>query len=190
MTILPNRTNFHQSGSQVLAELKKGNKEKRNEFVWVHLEPVYAIAYMATGNPDTAAQLTIMSFVNAFAALKQINPKQVTTAIWDWLVKFIVDACAEYHAKYSPPPAGNPRTDPTADGSAQMDWETTVILGIQRIRRCLSNLPPEQQKVFLLRHHLQLSYEQMAYVLNFTPEDIMAWLYRARVQIVKCLGRG
>jgi RNA polymerase sigma factor (sigma-70 family) len=71
-----------------------------------------------------------------------------------------------------------------------MDWETTVILGAQRIRRCLSTLPEEQRKVFILRHQLGLAYDQIAAVLNQNPDNVMAWLFRARVQIVKCLGRG
>ena len=54
----------------------------------------------------------------------------------------------------------------------------------------LCTLPEEQQKVFLLRHNFQLNYDQIAAVLNQTPENVMAWLFRARVQIVKCLGRG
>jgi len=190
MAILPTRTSYNQSAGTVLAELKKGDSAKRNEFIWSHQERFYAIAYMATNDPNNASDLTCMAFQNAFAALKQLNPKQVTMAIWDWLSMFIVDACAEYHSQYSAPSTSNPRTDPSADGSAQMDWETTIILGAQRVKRCLNSLPDEQQKVFLLRHNFQLNYDQIAAVLNQTPENVMAWLFRARVQIVKCLGRG
>jgi RNA polymerase sigma factor (sigma-70 family) len=193
MAILPNR-NYNRSvepaASVVLSELKKASDPRRNEFVWVYQERIYAIAYMATKDHEMASELTIIAFVNAFAALKQIKPKQIPGNIWEWLIPFIIDACAEYHAAYSTPPAGNPKTDPSADGSAQLDWETSVILGTQRVRRCISGLPEEQQKVFLLRHNLRLNHEQIATVLNFSPEDVMAWLYRARVQIVKCLGRG
>lgn len=194
MAILPTRKSFNRSlelpASTVLSDLKKGDNTKRNEFVWIHLDRIYAIAYMATGDHDMSSELTITAFTNAFAALRQVNPKQIGVNIWEWLVQFIIDACAEYHAKFSAPPDSNPKTDPSADGSAQLDWETSVILGMQRVKRCLTALPEEQQKVFLLRHNLQLNYEQIAYVLNYTPEDVMAWLYRARVQIVKCLGRG
>ncbi|HEY9784584.1 MAG TPA: sigma-70 family RNA polymerase sigma factor [Candidatus Obscuribacterales bacterium] len=190
MAILPSRNNFNQPASAVLLELKKGDKEPRNNFVWAHQERFYAIAYMATGQPETATELTIMAFQNVFATLRQTNPKQVNMPLWYWLSQFIVDACAEYHQQFSgsPPPAQ--RIDPAADGSNQMDWETTVILGTQRVRRCLSSLSEEQQKVFILRHQLDLTYEQMAAVLNQSKETIQAWLYRARVQIVKCLGRG
>lgn len=190
MQILRSRKSLHQPAATVLVDLKKGDKDKRNDFVWSYQDRVYAVAFMATNNPEDACELTIAAFHNAFASLRTVNPKSVSVSIWDWLVDFVIDACAEYHSKYSQQPTASPRTDPSADGSAQMDWETTVILGIQRVRRCLSSLPEEQQKVFLLRHQLELNYEQMAVVLNQTTETIMAWLFRARVQIVKCLGRG
>ena len=190
MSILPTRTSFNQSASGVLVELKKGDTEKRNEFVYIHQQRFYAIALLATDDPALAEELTTKAFQSVFVALRQINPKQLGLPIWDWLAQFIVGACADHHAQFSeasPPP---PQLDPSVDGSAQMDWETTVILGTQRVRRCLSSLSSEQQKVFILRHQMSLDYDQIAAVLNQTPETIMAWLYRARVQIVKCLGRG
>jgi RNA polymerase sigma factor (sigma-70 family) len=190
MSLLPTRTSFNQSASGVLAELKKGDKEKRNEFVWIHQQRFYAIALLATDNPETAEDLTIAAFQTVFSALRQINPKQVGLPIWDWLAQFIVETCADYHRQNSDPTSPGQQLDPSLDGSAQMDWETTVILGTQRVRRCLSTLAPEQQKVFILRHQMSLDYDQIAQVLNQSPETIMAWLYRARVQIVKCLGRG
>ena len=156
----------------------------------MHQERFYAIAYAATGDADSATELCISAFQNAFASLAKADTKKVTAAVWDWLAQFIVDACADWHQQYSKPVVPNPRTDPSADGSAQMDWETTIILGAQRVKRCISSLPVEQQKVFLLRHHFQLTYDQIATVMNEAREDVMAWLFRARVQIVKCLGRG
>ena len=179
------------SAAAVLSEITNGGNEKRNEFVWVNQERVYAIALIATGDPKLAQELTIAAFRNAFASLKQAAPKKDDDlTIWGWLSGFIVEACAEYHAERSDPPANNHEVDPSADGSANMDWETTVLLGVQRIKRCLGSLPEEQQKVFYLRHHLDLNYDQISTVLNQSVEMTMAALFRARVQIVKCLGRG
>jgi RNA polymerase sigma-70 factor (ECF subfamily) len=190
MALLPPRNAQQQAPTNILLDVKKGNQKARGDFIWMYQERFYAIAFMATGDQEAATQLTIMAFKNAFAALKQVNAKQLADAGWEWLSQFIVDACAEFHMQYSSPPPANPTTDPSADGSAQMDWETTVILGAQRVKRCLSTLPDEQRKVYVLRHQLGLAYDQVATVLNQNPDNVMAWLFRARVQIVKCLGRG
>lgn len=170
--------------------MKKGDKKALGEFIWQHQERFYCIAFMATLDAEAAAQLTMLAFKAALAALKQLNQKQLNFDAWEWLSKFIVEAVAEWHDRNSQPPPPGSQTDPTVDGSATMDWETTVILGTQRVKRCINSLPPEQKNAFVLRHQLGLSFKQVAAVLNQSPDDLMAQLHRARVSVVKCLGRG
>lgn len=184
------RSSLHQPAGPFLADLKKADEERRNEFVWVHQEKFYSIAFLATGSEKKANDVVIYTFQNIFSELRNVNPKKMDMPLWDWLSEFVVEACEDFHSKFSAPIPNNARTDPAADGSAQMDWETTIILGPQRVKRCLTQLPEEQRKVFLLRHHFQLSYEQIAVVVNQPAETVKAWLFRARVQVVKCLGRG
>jgi RNA polymerase sigma factor (sigma-70 family) len=184
------RNSLEMTAGPYLAELKKTDAEGRSEFVYSHQEKFYSIAFMATGSENQASELTILAFQSMFTQLRTLNTKPMNLPLWDWLAMFIVDACAEYHQNFSPPIGNNPRTDPSADGSAQMDWETTIVLGPIRVKRCLAQLPEEQQKVFLLRHHFLLNYDQIAAVVNQAPDTVKAWLFRARVQIVKCLGRG
>jgi len=193
MALLPAKNStkeFTQTALDVLADLKKGSGEKRNEFVWVHQERVYAVAYLGTENHDHATEVTISAFNNAFNALNSSLPKSPDISVWDWLSQFVVEAMGEYHAQNSEDPSTGEALDPSQDGSANMDWETTVLLGVQRVKRCISSLSPDQKKAFLLRHHYDLNYEQIATVANQTIESAMAVLYRARVQVVKCLGRG
>jgi DNA-directed RNA polymerase specialized sigma24 family protein len=65
-----------------------------------------------------------------------------------------------------------------------------VILGTQRVKRCINSLSAEQKQAFVLRHQLGLNFNQVVAVLNQNPDNVMAHLHRARVQVVKCLGRG
>jgi DNA-directed RNA polymerase specialized sigma24 family protein len=190
MPLLPTRNYSDQAVANILLEVKKGDKKALGEFIWQHQERFYCIAFIATMDPEIASQLTIQAFKNACAAIRTLSPKQLSGNVWEWLSQFIVDAIAQYHEQYSPPPGGNPATDPTADGSANMDWETTVILGTQRVKRCINSLSAEQKQAFVLRHQLGLNFNQVVAVLNQNPDNVMAHLHRARVQVVKCLGRG
>ena len=161
------------------------------EFVYQHVDRFYCIAFIGTcGDPEAAEDITVLAMKKVMVALRQINPRQFSQGgVWDWVSGFVVDAVAEWHSQNSQTPDG-PITDPTMDGSSQMDWETTVILGTQRVKRCIGSLPEEQKKVFILRHQLNLGFNQVATVLNENEDNVMAWLHRARVQVVKCLGRG
>jgi len=190
MSLLPSRATYNQSASSVISQLKKGGQQQQSDFVWANQDRFYAIALLTTDKPDIAESLTLTAFRDVFTAVRQLNPKHVGLPMWDWLAPFIVRVCADYHHQYSKAVVVDSIVDPTQDGSAQMDWETTVILGLPRVKRCLSTLAPEQRKAFILRHQLMLDYTQIACVLNQNVEIIMSWLFRARVQIVKCLGRG
>ncbi len=189
MSLLPSRTTYNQSASSVISQLKKGGQQQQSDFIWANQDRFYAIALLATDKPDIAESLTVTAFRDVFTAIRQLNPKHIGLPLWEWLAPFIVRVCADYHHQYSKPVAAEP-INPAEDGSAQMDWETTVILGLQRVKRCLATVSPEQRKAFILRHQLSLDYTQIACILNQNVEIVMSWLFRARVQIVKCLGRG
>jgi DNA-directed RNA polymerase specialized sigma24 family protein len=79
--------------------------------------------------------------------------------------------------------------DPQIDGSAEMTLTKSVSIGTQQVKRCLGSLPEEQRKTFILRHQLDLGYDQIAAILNQKTDKIIAWLFRARVQLVKCLSQ-
>ena len=193
MARLPSRTYSDSAAASTLLEVKKGGKEAMHEFVYQHVDRFYCIAFIGTLDTDAAEDLTVDAMKNVITALREVKPKEMQqisqNGVWEWVSNFIVDSVADWHSQKSDAPSG-PITEPTMDGSANMEWETTVILGTQRVKRCISTLPEEQKKVFILRHQLNLGFSQVAVVLNENEDNVMAWLHRARVQVVKCLGRG
>jgi DNA-directed RNA polymerase specialized sigma24 family protein len=200
MALLPTTHYSDEATANILLEVRKGEKKALGEFIWQHQERFYCISFIATAENAAASHLTIEAFKNVRTAASLLKPKQIRQIpnIWEWLAQHAVDAVAAWHAESSPlMPADNGNmqqpdsaADLTMDGSASMDWETTIILGPQRVKRCINALPPEQKAAFVLRHQLGLNFTQTAVVLNQNPDLVMANLQRARVQVVKCLGRG
>ena len=190
MPLLPSRNFSTHSAADSLIDVKKGNKQAINDFIWQNQERVYAIAFIATGDKEAATHLTIQVFQKAFDSLRQTNPKNIRESTWEWLSQFAVEACGQYHTEYSPPPPTSVSVDVNDDGSSQVDWLKTVILGTQRLRKCLAMLSVPQRKVFVLHHQLKLSYEQIADVINEHP-DAIAWLsHSSRIHLVRLLARG
>lgn len=186
MAILPTRGYSHQAFN-VLNEVKKGNKQALGEFVWQNQERFFAIALMATGNPDQAVDLTITAFAHANQAISRLNTKDMHGPVWPWLVQFIVDACAEYHQQHSAKPKAGRHPDPAQDGSADMNWMEQAHISSQRLKRCLGLIPQHERNTFILRQQLGLTYEQIGSVLNKSLEEVMGDLFRSRILLFKCL---
>ena len=58
---------------------------------------------------------------------------------------------------------------------------------IQRIRRCMDTLPPNQQQVIRLREMEGFSYNEIAEVLDMTLEQVKINLFRGRNAIKKTI---
>ncbi len=195
MSLLPSKTkNPKETANNDIAifkDLKTGNKQKIGDFIWSYLDRVYAITFLATTSHDIAEILTIQIFQQAFDGLNSMNIKDLNSTAWEWLSEYIVNACKFYHSENSGEVLSDEEDiEAFNEDLTTMDWETTIILGASRMKKCLATLSEEQQKVYLLRHKLELGYNDIAGVLNFSNEKAISLLYRARVQIVKCLGKG
>jgi RNA polymerase sigma-70 factor (ECF subfamily) len=185
MALLPNK-NIEQHASHVLAKLKKGDTRAFSNFIWQYLERCYAVSFLACHNLATAEDLTLQSFANAFDSLQQADLRQLKETIWEWLAQYVVQSCADFHASSEAPKLFEHEGKLSA---VQVDWDKTVILGTQRVKRCLATLPEEHRSAFILRHQLDLGYEQIAKVLNRDVDTVMGWLFLARVELVKCLAQ-
>lgn len=191
MVRLPSRNYSDTAANEALLELKKGNKQALGEFIWQNQERFYTIAYVATLDPEQAERLTMEAFRRAYIAVKQINAKQLQKeGGWEWLSEFIVEAILDYHDNNSPPPPENASEDPSLEAADGIDYEAALVLNSARVKKAVASLNGELRNVYLLRHQLDLSLQQIVDVLNEHPDNITAWLHRARSQLIKALGKG
>ena len=147
MPLLPTKNYSDQANAALLSKVKKGNKEAQSEFVWQNQSQFYAIAFMATNNKQASLQLCIDAFKQSLAALEQFQHQQLVHLDWDWLSQFIVNACAQFHAQYSHVP-NTPITDPSADGSAQLDFGKNTVLDTQKIKMLCVNSRRAQKSLY------------------------------------------
>lgn len=54
---------------------------------------------------------------------------------------------------------------------------------------CLDHLPARQAKIFMMRTHLELSTEEICQECNISVNNLNVILYRARVQLQRCLSK-
>lgn len=178
----------------LLTEMRDSSYSKRVDYELILRSSwFYCIAFISTLEVETAEELTILAMKESMSSgvLNGITVAGLPQpgAAWDSNSKYIVDAVFKWHQENSPAKS-ELGTDASKENSSTMDWENSMILGTQRVKRCISRLPEEQKRVFVLRHQLSLGLSQVATLLNENEHNVTAWLHQARVLMAKYLGNG
>lgn len=158
---------------------------------------IFNLLYRLVGNHDDATDLTSETFVLALRAYDRFRGE---AQAYTWLYRIAVNLAKNHfrrtslresvHAPSLDEPVGGPdqaREREVADWS-QAPQQVLEARELQEVvHQAIQTLPEEGRLVVVLRDLQGLSYQEMAEVLDTTPEIVKARLFRARAALRKRL---
>ncbi len=146
---------------------------------------VYNVAHRLLGNEQDAEDATQETFLRAY---RFRHTYKTDSPPGPWLKRIAVNVCLQRLGKNTPtqsleedmiqPP------DPYPGPQAQAEERDMQ----ERVQTELLRLPPRYRAVIELRHFQDLSYEEIAKVLNRSLSDIKSDLFRARRLLAQSMG--
>lgn len=146
---------------------------------------IYQLALRMTRNPGDAEDITQEVFLTAWRRLPEI---QQDAAFGGWLYTTATNRCLNLLRTRrptagldddNPPRADTPGHDP--QGAAQLNAQLTVL------SEALGQLTAQQRAVWLLREAHGRSYDEIAHIIDNTPDAVRGRLSRARVQLAELM---
>jgi RNA polymerase sigma-70 factor (ECF subfamily) len=144
-------------------------------------------------NPEDARDLAQEVFIKVFRLLDRFDEEY---AFSSWLFRIASNHCIDHLRR-------NRMRFLSLDGVAGPDGEEfelqipdegpgpdTVLErreAVSRLEEVIADLPPHYKAITLLRHQQQLSYEEIAEVLQLPLGTVKARIHRARAQIQQML---
>lgn len=172
---------------ELLARLRKGDPSAFHRLVDVYAPRLFGLAHRLTGNRENAEDVVQETLAGAF---RSIGGFRGESSLWTWLAKILVRQIARMRrsagsirlqrldvAEGEPEPFGVPTTGPRVAG---VDARLDVATAIRR-------LSPEHRQIVVLREIEQMSYEQIAQVMQMPLGTVESRLYRARVELRRLL---
>lgn len=164
----------HDIVQQVLA----GNREAFAHLIERYKTRIFQTTYRMLKNREDAEEAAQDTFVRAFRGLAKFR---ADAAFATWLYKICYNVCLNYlekkrHARPRAPEAEMARlTDPVSPDHifAHREKETLV-------ENALEDLPEHFRQVLILYHAQQLSYQQIAEILNLPINTVKTHLFRGR----------
>lgn len=173
---------------------QKGDTAAFNHLVLKWEKNIYNIALRMLRDPDEAAEATQEAFFLAFKNIRRFrNDSKFST----WLYRIVLNHCLTCVRKRPPAthlPIDSPnnetntirhlKTTETPDGNLLRLEQQNIVLA------ALMHLPPEQQAVIELKFFQELTFEEIAVILNTPLSTIKSRLYSG-LEILKArLGNG
>jgi RNA polymerase sigma-70 factor, ECF subfamily len=159
-----------------------GETDAFDELVNHHQFAMYNTVFQIVGDGDDARDVTQAAFIKAWENLHTYDTKY---RFFSWLYRIMVNEAlnmvrsrrVHYELKLV-----NEQAEPA-------DSELMVSEQNSDLSRAIDRLTPEYKAVIVMRHFEDLSYKEMAEVLNIDEKTVKSRLYSARMKLRDALTR-
>ena len=174
--------------------LASGDPKAYNELMKLYRDPIYFMLYEKVGDQELAKDLTIEALGKAFKKLHMYTPDYTFST---WLYTVARNNCIDYLRKHKLPTISIDKMMLDEDGKRNtFDLKSndpnpeSVMIKKQRIailRQIVDQLKPKYRDLVKLRYFKELSYEEIATLLEIPLGTVKAQLHRSREQLFKIM---
>lgn len=168
-----------------LEQALKGDKDAFGNIIGAYQRPVYNLAYRMLNNSNEAEEAAQEAFIRAYTRLQSYNPEHKFST---WLLSITSNYCIDIIRKRraimlsldEPLPSHPALMSEKASGpESQMVQSEEQRL----VQSMLMELEPDYRQAVVLRYWYDLSYEEIADIMETTVSAIKSRLFRARRQL-------
>lgn len=170
-----------------LDQARRGDKSAFGKIIEVYQRPVYNLAYRMLNNSGEAEEAAQEAFIRAYTRLDSYNPNHKFST---WLLSITSNYCIDLIRKRraillsidEPLPPHPSLMSERASGP-----EPQLVQSEQQemVQRLLAELAPEYREAVVLRYWHELSYDEIAEMMDTTVSAIKSRLFRARKQLAE-----
>ncbi len=170
-----------------LEAARQGDKAAFGRLIEAYQGPVYNLAYRMLGNRGEAEEAAQEAFIRAFTKLDSYDPRRKFST---WMLSITSNYCIDLLRKRralllsldQPLPPHPALMSDRADGpeAQAVDSEREEM-----VQSLLETLPEDYRQAVVLFYWYDLSYQEIAQVMDTTVSAIKSRLFRARRQLAE-----
>ena len=178
-----------------MTRCRDGDRNAWEEIVRQHHQRIYNLAYRFTGRFDEAEDLTQEIFLKMYRMLHSYRSE--SGAFGTWIMRVARNHFVDHYRKH--------RTERMRTDALEVEYETAAASPTrypnpieqleqreisERIHRALVRLQDDLREAVILRDLEELSYEEIAVVLDVPLGTVKSRINRGRLELAKALRRG
>lgn len=158
-----------------------GDEAAVRTFIGMFQDAVFAVSLKMLGHREDAEDVTQESLLRAVRHLGGWDPSR---PLKPWILTIAINRCRTAMERRSRLPKQNEiALDLASERREHSRLEQQEVDVAEELQLALSELRDDYRSVFVLFHQQELSYEEIAEVLDRPIGTIKIWLFRARAQL-------
>ena len=158
-----------------------GDRRVFAEIVSRYERPVYNVCLRTLGNAEDARDAAQAVFVNAWIHLGQFDRGR---RLFSWLYRIALnESLNRLRARRQSEPLGDAHVDPGPTPEERAEQRERR----RQLEDAMTQLSDSYREVLVLRHWLQLSYDEIAEALGVPPKTVKSRLFSARTRLGEVL---
>jgi len=176
------------SDNSLVLQTLQGKVKSFKILVERHQKGAYLFARGMIGNHDDAYDLSQEAFIRAYKNLNRFNPVyQFKT----WFFKILSNLCKNHLRQKANRENVLTSSELTMTAAAPQKARPDILFEKSEIQRavwsCVNELPEKFREIIILNHFQDMSYGQIATVLDIPRGSVMSRLYYARLKLREIL---
>jgi RNA polymerase sigma-70 factor, ECF subfamily len=139
---------------------------------------VFGLCYRMLGRYHDAEDAAQETFVRVLRSLAQVDLER---DFEPWLLAIAGNCCRTRLTRRKRRPEGLPLLADVSDGALEEEAGADLA---EEVRLGLAGLREEHRRAFLLFHEQELSYQEIADVLDVPMGTVKTWVHRARQELI------
>jgi RNA polymerase sigma-70 factor (ECF subfamily) len=168
--------------ASLVARCLEGDREAFEPLVTRYERVLFSVALRLVGDYEDARDATQNAFVRAYERLETFDPQR---RFFSWIYRIVVNECLNLRRSRRP---NEPLAD-TMEATGGVFEAVDAAEASDRIQAALAALTEEYREVVILRHFVDLSYEEISEVLGVPDKTVKSRLFSARKRLAEILGR-
>jgi len=144
----------------------------------------HALAFQILGNPDDASDAVQDSFAKVLGKPHTYDSNR--GPLKPWFLRVVRHRCLDLLRRRRP--IGD-SVDRLVDKNATPEQAAEIEDRDRALKQALASISNEQRQIVILRDYLDLSYAEIADVIEVAPGTVMSRLHRARLALREVLKR-
>lgn len=170
-----------------LEQARRGDQTAFGRLIEAYQRPVYNLAYRMLNNPGEAEEAAQEAFIRAYTRLHTYNPSHKFST---WMLSITSNYCIDLIRKRralllsidEPLP---PHPALMSDGQKGPEAQMEINEQQEMVQSLLQELPEDYREAVVLRYWHELSYEEIAEMMDTSVSAIKSRLFRARRQLAE-----